>query len=69
MHGRLGAGMVPCQLPDQSQVEERSRHAGAIVSFAPGLQGLLMAVVGEQLQRIQRLVEGKPPYHVERELG
>ena len=42
---------------------------GALVLFVLGLQGLLMAVVGEQLQRIQRLVEGKPPYHVERELG
>jgi hypothetical protein len=39
------------------------------VLFVLGLQGFLMAVVGENLQRIQRDVEGRPLYYIERELG
>lgn len=42
---------------------------GAMVLLVLGLAGIGIAVVGEQLQRIQRLVEGRPPYHIERELG
>jgi undecaprenyl-phosphate 4-deoxy-4-formamido-L-arabinose transferase len=41
---------------------------GAVVLLLLGLHGALMAIVGEQLGRIQRLAEGGPPYHVEREL-
>jgi len=41
---------------------------GAVVLLLLGLHGALMAIVGEQLGRIQRLAEGSPPYHVEREL-
>jgi hypothetical protein len=39
-----------------------------VVLLLLGLHGALMAIVGEQLGRIQRLAEGSPPYHVEREL-
>jgi undecaprenyl-phosphate 4-deoxy-4-formamido-L-arabinose transferase len=42
---------------------------GGLVLFVLGLQGFLMAVVGENLQRIQRDVEGRPLYYIERELG
>jgi glycosyltransferase involved in cell wall biosynthesis len=42
---------------------------GGLVLFVLGLQGFLMAVVGENLQRIQRGVEGRPLYYIERELG
>ena len=34
-----------------------------------GLQGFIMALVGEYLNRIQRDVEGRPLYTVDRELG
>jgi glycosyltransferase involved in cell wall biosynthesis len=42
---------------------------GGLVLFVLGLQGLLMAVLGEYLQRIQRDVEGRPLYYIDRELG
>ncbi len=42
---------------------------GGLVLFVLGLQGFLRAVVGENLQRIQRDVEGRPLYYIERELG
>ena len=42
---------------------------GGLVLFVLGLQGFLMAVVGENLQRIQRDVERRPLYYIERELG
>jgi predicted PurR-regulated permease PerM len=41
---------------------------GAVVLFLLGLHGVLMAIVGEQLGRIQRLVEQGPGYTIEREL-
>jgi hypothetical protein len=34
-----------------------------------GLQGFVMAVLGENLQRIQRDVEQRPLYYIDRELG
>ena len=37
--------------------------------FVLGLQGFLMAVLGEYLQRIQRDVEHRPMYYIDRELG
>ena len=42
---------------------------GGLVLFVLGLQGFLMAVLGEYLQRIQRDVEGRPIYYIDRELG
>lgn len=42
---------------------------GGLVLFVLGLQGFLMAVLGEYLQRIQRDVEQRPLYYIERELG
>ncbi len=42
---------------------------GAAVIFALGVQGFVLALVGEYLGRIQREVEGRPLYAVERELG
>jgi undecaprenyl-phosphate 4-deoxy-4-formamido-L-arabinose transferase len=42
---------------------------GGLVLFVLGLQGFLMAVLGENLQRIQRDVEGRPLYYIDRELG
>jgi glycosyltransferase involved in cell wall biosynthesis len=42
---------------------------GGLVLFVLGLQGLLMAVLGEYLQRIQRGVEHRPMYYIDRELG
>jgi hypothetical protein len=41
---------------------------GAAVLFLLGLHGALMAIVGEQLGRIQRLVERGPMYTIQREL-
>jgi undecaprenyl-phosphate 4-deoxy-4-formamido-L-arabinose transferase len=41
---------------------------GAAVLFLLGLHGALMAIVGEQLGRIQRLLERGPGYTIEREL-
>jgi undecaprenyl-phosphate 4-deoxy-4-formamido-L-arabinose transferase len=41
---------------------------GAAVLLLLGLHGALMAIVGEQLGRIQRLVERGPAYTIEREL-
>jgi len=41
---------------------------GAAVLFLLGLHGLLMAIVGEQLGRIQRLLERGSWYTIEREL-
>jgi hypothetical protein len=37
--------------------------------FVLGLQGFILALVGEYLSRIQRQVEGRPLYTIERELG
>jgi glycosyltransferase involved in cell wall biosynthesis len=41
---------------------------GGLVFFVLGLQGFLMAVLGEYLQRIQRDVERRPLYYIDREL-
>ncbi len=41
---------------------------GAAVIFALGVQGFVLALVGEYLGRIQREVEGRPLYAIEREL-
>lgn len=41
---------------------------GGLVFFVLGLQGFLMAVLGEYLQRIQRDVEQRPLYYIDREL-
>jgi undecaprenyl-phosphate 4-deoxy-4-formamido-L-arabinose transferase len=41
---------------------------GVAVLFVLGIQGFILALVGEYLGRIQRDVEGRPLYTVEREL-
>ena len=41
---------------------------GAAVIFVLGVQGFVLALVGEYLGRIQREVEGRPLYAIEREL-
>jgi undecaprenyl-phosphate 4-deoxy-4-formamido-L-arabinose transferase len=41
---------------------------GAAVIFVLGVQGFVLALVGEYLVRIQREVEGRPLYAIEREL-
>jgi undecaprenyl-phosphate 4-deoxy-4-formamido-L-arabinose transferase len=41
---------------------------GAVVIFVLGVQGFVLALVGEYLGRIQRDVEGRPLYTVDREL-
>jgi undecaprenyl-phosphate 4-deoxy-4-formamido-L-arabinose transferase len=41
---------------------------GVLVLFVLGIQGFILALVGEYLGRIQRDVEGRPLYMVEREL-
>jgi hypothetical protein len=42
---------------------------GGLVLFVLGLQGFVMAVLGENLQRIQRDVDQRPLYYIDRELG
>jgi undecaprenyl-phosphate 4-deoxy-4-formamido-L-arabinose transferase len=42
---------------------------GTAVVFVLGLQGFILALVGEYLARIQRSVEGRPLYTIEQELG
>jgi undecaprenyl-phosphate 4-deoxy-4-formamido-L-arabinose transferase len=42
---------------------------GVAVLVVLGLQGFILALVGEYLGRIQREVEGRPLYTIERELG
>ena len=42
---------------------------GVLVLFVLGIQGFILALVGEYLGRIQREVEGRPLYSIERELG
>ena len=42
---------------------------GGLVLGVLGLQGFILALVGEYLARIQRDVEGRPLYTVERELA
>lgn len=42
---------------------------GAGVVLVLGVQGFILALVGEYLARIQRDVEGRPLYTIERELG
>ena len=41
---------------------------GVAVLFVLGIQGFMLALVGEYLARIQRDVEGRPLYSIEREL-
>ena len=41
---------------------------GVAVLFVLGIQGFMLALVGEYLGRIQREVEGRPLYTIEREL-
>jgi undecaprenyl-phosphate 4-deoxy-4-formamido-L-arabinose transferase len=41
---------------------------GALVVFVLGVQGFILALVGEYLARIQNVVEDRPLYLVEREL-
>ncbi len=42
---------------------------GVAVLFVLGIQGFILALVGEYLGRIQRDVEGRPIYTIEKELG
>jgi undecaprenyl-phosphate 4-deoxy-4-formamido-L-arabinose transferase len=42
---------------------------GVAVLFVLGIQGFILALVGEYLGRIQREVEGRPLYSIDRELG
>jgi undecaprenyl-phosphate 4-deoxy-4-formamido-L-arabinose transferase len=42
---------------------------GVAVLFVLGIQGFILALVGEYLGRIQREVEGRPLYTIETELG
>jgi len=42
---------------------------GVAILFVLGVQGFILALVGEYLGRIQRDVEGRPLYTIERELG
>ena len=42
---------------------------GVAVLFVLGIQGFILALIGEYLGRIQRDVEGRPLYVVDRELG
>jgi dolichol-phosphate mannosyltransferase len=42
---------------------------GVAVLFVLGIQGFILALIGEYLARIQRDVEGRPIYTVDRELG
>jgi hypothetical protein len=41
---------------------------GALTLFGLGIQGFILALVGESLGRIQREVEGRPLYSVEKEI-
>ena len=41
---------------------------GTAVIFVLGVQGFILALVGEYLARIQRDVEGRPLYTIDREL-
>ena len=43
-------------------------YLAALVLGVLGIQGFILALVGEYLGRIQRDVEGRPLYAVEREL-
>ena len=42
---------------------------GVAVLFVLGVQGFILALVGEYLGRIQKQIEGMPLYTIERELG
>ena len=42
---------------------------GVLVLFVLGIQGFILALVGEYLARIQRDVEGRPIYTIDKELG
>ena len=42
---------------------------GVAVLFVLGIQGFILALVGEYLARIQRDVEGRPLYTIDKELG
>jgi undecaprenyl-phosphate 4-deoxy-4-formamido-L-arabinose transferase len=42
---------------------------GVAVLFVLGVQGFILALVGEYLGRIQKQIEGRPLYTIERELG
>jgi undecaprenyl-phosphate 4-deoxy-4-formamido-L-arabinose transferase len=42
---------------------------GVAVLFVLGIQGFILALVGEYLGRIQRDVEGRPLYTIDKELG
>jgi undecaprenyl-phosphate 4-deoxy-4-formamido-L-arabinose transferase len=42
---------------------------GVAILFVAGIQGFILALVGEYLNRIQRDVEGRPLYIVDKELG
>jgi len=42
---------------------------GVAILFVLGIQGFILALVGEYLGRIQRDVEGRPLYTIDRELG
>jgi undecaprenyl-phosphate 4-deoxy-4-formamido-L-arabinose transferase len=41
---------------------------GTLILFVLGIQGFILALVGESLGRIQRQVEGRPLYTIDREL-
>ena len=46
-----------------------SLFLGGLVLLVLGIQGFILALVGEYLGRIQREVEGRPLYSIEQELG
>ena len=47
----------------------RPLFGGVAVLFVLGIQGFILALVGEYLGRIQRDVEGRPLYTIDEELG
>ena len=60
-------------LPARSDSADTARSARTLaalvlVVFVLGVQGFILALVGEYLGRIQREVEGRPLYAIEREL-
>ena len=65
--GALGGTAAGNVLKDLSMGKAGDAISGAVGGGVVGQ--ILMAVLGENLQRIQRDVEGRPLYYIDRELG
>ena len=68
VHALFAIGILMAATPQGARTFLLGSGAIYIVLFVLGIQGFILALVGEYLGRIQRDVEGRPIYLIDKEL-